>query len=109
MVENTMNLLAGFPHRADIHARRGEWQLRAHCGSADFSLRALAARLMLQLRKFSCNFKARKVVIETNRSKEREQKDQVWLFAARCSLRNAVWTRVQGRRSNAMVLVLARC
>jgi hypothetical protein len=32
MVENTTNLLAGFSPRADIHARRGEWQLRAQSG-----------------------------------------------------------------------------
>ncbi len=29
MAGNTTNLLAGFPASADIHARRGEWQLRA--------------------------------------------------------------------------------
>jgi hypothetical protein len=71
--------------------------------NSKFTLRGLAARAMLQLRKFSCSFAAGKVVIQTNRGEDKRRKAQVWLVAARCSLGNAACKRVQGRQLNPML------
>ncbi|NND20342.1 MAG: hypothetical protein HKN98_17370 [Silicimonas sp.] len=53
------------------------WRLRAHCVNSIFSLHALAARKLLQQRKFLCRCAARKPVIHANRSQNETTKDQV--------------------------------
>ena len=52
-----------FRPKAAVCAGRGERLVRAHCGSDDILLRALAARLMLHSRCFSCRIAALEAVI----------------------------------------------
>ena len=56
---------------------RWERLLRAHPVNSDFTLRALAAGMLLQRRKLICRCAAKKPVVHANRSERERIKDQV--------------------------------
>ena len=60
-----------------VMLRGGEWQLRAQSGPVDFVLRALAARKLLQQRKFLSRCAVGKLVVHTSLSENETLKDQV--------------------------------
>jgi hypothetical protein len=62
---------------AAVRAMCGEWLERAHTGPVDFVLRALAARKLLQQRKFLSRCAAGKPVIHANCSGNERLEDQV--------------------------------
>jgi hypothetical protein len=61
--------------RPVVHGSRGEGSRRAHTGHIDFVLRALAARMLLQRRKFLCCYAARKPIVHANRGENETLKD----------------------------------
>lgn len=72
----SLQCLGGFP-AADLKAECSECRERAHTGRTDFVLRALAARMLLQRRKFLYRCAARKPVVHATRSENETLKDQV--------------------------------
>ena len=69
---------------ADLHAARGECLERAQSGPVGFVLRALAARKLLQQRKFLRRCAEGNAVIHASRSENETLKDQVADKAAAC-------------------------